>query len=107
MSRPLAQIHLVDVGLIEVRKEVLILPLFKELHLDGFMCDARDDHGTHLAELGVLQHRVKEDLFAVNILSGEVSEDIDVLRTPGKRQFYLHAVIVRVGKNAVLGNILY
>lgn len=47
------------------------------------MDDAGQSHGTHLEELGVLQHRVKEDVVGVNILACEVPGHGDVLRTLG------------------------
>lgn len=47
------------------------------------MNDASQGHGAHLAELGVLQHRVKEDVVGVNIFSCEVPGHSDVLRTLG------------------------
>ena len=62
--------------------------------------------GTHLAELGVLQNGIEKNFVGVNIFSCEVSEHGDVLRTVGKRQFYLHRVIVSVGKGTILGDIL-
>ena len=99
---PLAQIQLVDVSLIEVRIEVLVTPLFKELHLDAFVGDAGDNYGTHLSELGVLQNGIEKDFVCVNIFSCEVSEHCDVLRALGKRQLNLQRVVVRVGKDTVL-----
>ena len=102
---PLAQIQLVDVGFIEVRIEVLVRAFLQELHLDAFVGDAGDNYGTHLSELGVLQNGIEKDFVGINIFSCEVSEHGDVLRTLGKRQFNLQRVIVRVSKDAVLGNV--
>ena len=124
---PLAQIQFVDVGLIEVRVEVLVGAFLQELHLDAFVGDACDDHCTTLVKVGVLQLSVKEDFFCVDVLASEQSEDGDVLRTLGtfsiKRvqcklawtlpsvrkisngQFNLQRVVIGIRKDAVLGNV--
>ena len=43
---PLAQVELIDVGLIEAREEVLVAALLQELDLDGLVGDAGDHDGT-------------------------------------------------------------
>ena len=52
-------------------------------------------------EVGVLQHRIEEDVARVHVLAGDHPEDGDVLRTVRQRQFYLHAVVVGIGEDAV------
>ena len=39
-------VQLVDVGIIEAWEEVLVTAFLQELHLDGFLRDARDHDGT-------------------------------------------------------------
>ena len=77
--------NLADVVFIELQVEVLVGAFLQELHLDGFVRDASDDHGTTLIEVGVLQHSVEEHRLGVDVLAWEQSEDGDVLRTLGKR----------------------
>ncbi len=67
----------------EVRIEVLARAFLQELHLDAFVGDAGDNHGTHFTELGVLRNSIEKDFVGVNIFSCEVSEHCDVLRTLG------------------------
>ena len=97
-----AKVELVDVGLIEAGKEVLVGTALKELHLDGLVGDARDDHGTTLEEVGVLQHGIKEDVAHIDVLAGQVPEDPEVAGTVGQGQLNLHAVVVGIGEKAVL-----
>ena len=73
-----------------------------ELHLDGFLREARDHNGTTLEEVGVLQHGIKEDFARVDVFSGDHPEDVEVLGTVSQGQFNLHGVVVGVGEDAVL-----
>ena len=52
--------------------------------------------------VGVLEHGIKEDVARINILAGDHAEDVEVLGTVRERQFYLHAVIIGIGEDAVL-----
>ena len=44
----------------------------------------------------------KEDVAHIDILAGQVPEDPEVPGTVGQGQFNLHAVVVGIGKKAVL-----
>ena len=57
--------------------------------------------------LSCLQHRIEEDVACIDLFAGDHAEDGDVLRTVRQRQFYLHALIVGVGEDAVLRYVLY
>ena len=104
---PLAQVELVDVGLIEAWEEVLVGSFLEELHLDGLVGDAGDHDGTSLEEVGVLEHGIEEDIARIDVLSGDHAEDVEVLGTVGQGQFNLHGVVVGVGEDAVLRYVLY
>ena len=58
-------------------------------------------------EVGVLQHRIEEDVACIYVFAGDHPEDVEVLRTVCQGQFNLHAVVIGIGEDAVLRYILY
>ena len=53
------------------------------------------------------RHGIEEDVARVLVFSGDHPEDVEVLGTVGQGQFNLHAVVVGVGEDAVLRDVLY
>ena len=49
----------------------------------------------------------KEDVARIDVFSGDHAEDVEVLGTVRQGQFYLHAVIIGIGEDAVLRYVLY
>jgi len=95
-----------DGGGFYIKKAVPIFIFLEELDLDGLVGDAGDHDGTSLEEVGVLEHGIKEDVARIHVLAGDHSEDVEVLRTVRQGQFNLHAVVIGVGEDAVLRNVL-
>ena len=58
-------------------------------------------------EVGVLQHRIEEDVACIYVFAGDHPEDVEVLRTVREGQFNLHAVVIGIGEDAVLRYVLY
>ena len=50
---------------------------------------------------------IKEDVARIDVFSGDHAEDVEVLGTVRQGQFYLHAVIIGIGEDAVLRYVLF